>query len=217
MTVPSNVPDWRRRIARANTRTPSPRPAAPARRFMSSEGVVTSELEAPWHTRAGGTRPLLRLSILSYVAALAVSGQLAAIFTMMAIALMPFGLLIVIVFVMVDMMPGGRFIAGTLVGAGLRGSVNARHRTRAEAPGRQLTIASATGDTEELLVASSRRLPAGTGVRAIGPRIFGRRHAWFVRPAGGGLVASKGVGSAVFFAPVLFALSALTVFEAVAR
>jgi len=217
MTLPNNVPDWRTRIAQSTTRGSVQHPSSRDRGLMSAEGVVTSELEAPWHTRAGGTRALLHLSIVSYVVALAVSGQLAAIFTMMAISLMPLVVLIVIVFVMANMLPGVRFIAGALMGAGVRGVGSARRGPKVVAPGRQLTIAAPTGETEEVLVASSRRLPAGTHVKAIGPRLFGRRHAWFVRPAGSGLVASKGVASATLVAPLLFALAVLTLIEGVAR
>lgn len=215
MTVSNNVPDWRDRITQHQ---PSPvRSSEKSRGLWSTHGVVTSELEAHWHTRAGGSRALLHVSILSYAVALAVSGQLAALFTKLTAALLPLVMLVVIVFVIAGMVPGGRFIAGAVMGVGLRGLGGVRREPGPAAPGRQLTVAGRTGELEEVLVASSRRLPAGTSIRAFGPRILGRRHAWFVRSQGGRLVPSHGAVSAVVIAPPLFTLAALTLIEAVAR
>lgn len=217
MTVPNNVPDWRTRIAPTNSRIPSPRSADPAPGFMSTDGVITSEMEAPWHTRAGGTRAVLLLSLVTLFVTLTASGQLAAVFATAAIDLMPLALMIVIMLVIANILPGGRFIAGAIVGAGARSVASARHRPRVDVPGRQLTIACSTGHTEEVLVASARRLPAGTRLHAIGPRIFGRRHAWVVRLAGGGLILSRGVVRTVFVSSLLLVLSALSLLEGVAR
>ncbi|MEQ7845775.1 hypothetical protein [Nocardioides kribbensis] len=215
MTVSNDVPDWRDRIT---PHQPNPvRASMPAHGFWSAQGVVTSELEAHWHTRAGGTRALLHLSILTYIVALTVSGQLPALFTRVTIALLPLLLLVLVVFGIAGMLPGGRFIAGAVMGAGLRGPGGVRRHPGPAAPGRQLTLTGATGEVEEVLVANSRRLPAGARIRAFGPRIFGRRHAWFVRPEAGGLVASRGVVSAMLVAPPLFALSVLTLLEVVPR
>lgn len=215
MTHPNDVPDWRDRLT--HQATPVPASASrPSRGLWSSEGVVTSELEADWEVRAAGSRAVLRLSILTYVGSLAVSGELGALLTSFSVVVLPLVALVVVIVILVSLLPGGRFVAGALVGASVHGLSGARRGPRPNAPGRQITLAGPSGDVEEVLVASTRRLPAGTSVRAFGPRLLGRRHAWFVRPQGGGLVASRGAVAAVVVAPLLLLLSVLTLVGAVA-
>lgn len=217
MTVSNDMPDWRDRISRSSTRPNPDLHAVPQRKFWSTEGVVTSELEAPWYTHAGGTRGLLNLALLTYLAALAVSGQLAGIVTAILAWLAPLVALVLILVVLTRMLPGGGLISTALIGAGIRGVGGFHRHASPVAPGRQITLVRPPGDTEEVLVASSRRLPAGTPIRVIGPRLLGRRHAWFVRSLGGSLIASRGVTSSVVVSPVLLTLSALTLIMAVAR
>jgi hypothetical protein len=217
MTHPNDVPDWRDRLTH---RQPTPVPVSasgPSRGLWSSEGVVTSELEADWEVRAGGSRAVLRLSILTYLGSLAVSGQLGALVTSFSAAILPLVVLVAVLVVLVSLLPGGRFVAGALVASGVRGFSGARRRPGLNPPGRQITLAKPAGGVEEVLVASSRRLPAGTTVQAFGPRLLGRRHAWFVRPKGGGLVAARGAVSAVVVAPLLLLLSVVTLVGAVAQ
>lgn len=217
MTQPNDPPDWRDRITH---RQPAPVPvwaSRPSRGLWSTEGVVTSEREAVWETRAGGSRALLRLSVVAYLGALAVSGQLGALLTSFAVAVLPLVVLVVVIVVLASRLPGGRFVAGALAGVGVRGIAGAHRQPGPHAPGRQITLAGPSGEVEEVLVASSRRLPAGTTVQAFGPRLLGRRHAWFVRPQGGGLVASRGAVAAVVVAPMLLVLSALTLIGAMTQ
>lgn len=217
MTHPNDAPDWRDRLspgAPAPVHLPAPRSP---RAFWSAAGVVTSELEAAWESRAGGSRALLHLSVLTYVGSLAVSGQLGVLLTSLAVAVLPLVALVVVILVVLSLLPGGRFVAGALAAMGVRGVAGARRQPGPSSPGRQLTLASPSGEVEEVLVASSRRLPAGTTVRVFGPRLLGRRHAWFVRPEGGGLVTSRGALAAVAVAPALLVLSVLTLVGAVTR
>lgn len=215
MTFSNGVPDWRERIGPTHDQSPAPSPVV-SRGGWSTRGVVTSELEAPWYTRAGGARTLGCLSLLTYVVALAVAGRLAALATATVISLLPLLLLLSVFCVVVSMLPGGRFLAVAMLGVGLRGAGRARGNPGSTTPGRQLTLTGAAGEVEEVLVASSRRLPAGTSIRVFGPRLLGRRHAWFVRSQGG-LVPSRGVVPALVASAVLVALSAVTLLEAMVR
>ena len=172
MTHPNDVPDWRDRLTH---RRPTPVPVSasrPSRGLWSSEGVVTSELEADWEVRAGGSRAVLRLSILTYVGSLAVSGQLGALLTSLSVAVLPLVVLVVVLVVVASLLPGGRFVAGALVGAGVRGFCGARRRPGPNAPGRQITLAGPSGERRG---GAGRQLapPAGghdrPGLRAAAP------------------------------------------------
>lgn len=200
MTQHRPAPDWRTRVA--GRPAPYAAPRTGSRPLpLRVVGTVTSEAEAPWLARAGGTRLVLVSALVGLVVALAITGQLVPLVLAVVVLLLPLLVVLVMLFVLAGMVPGGRFLAGGMVGAGLRRAGSARLRAAISSPGRQLTVASGDGLTEEVLVASSRRLPAGTAVSAYGPRVLGRRHAWLVRPHHGGLVVARGVAGAALVAP----------------
>ena len=209
------VPDWRTRLTPARPPTHRPLPPTPQRQMFALDGVVTSELEAPWHECAGGTSELKWLAVGMLLLAMAVTGQLSALFTGLTMALVPVMLILLLTLALIRMLPGGRFFAGLALGGGLRSMRGQHHAPRAH-PGRQLTVETETGATEEVLVASTRRLPAGSRLRVLGPRLMGRRHAWLIRPASGGAVIGRGVISTALGAPLMLLVTLATLVSAVA-
>ncbi|WP_159623738.1 hypothetical protein [Ruania rhizosphaerae] len=177
--------------------------------------MVTSELEAPWYERAGGTTGLKWLAVGLLVLAMAVTGQITALFNALAMALVPVVLVLLVAMALIRMLPGGRFFTGLALGGGLR-AMRGHSQAPRTPPGRQLTVETRAGDTEEVLVASTRRLPAGSHIRVLGPRLMGRRHAWVIRPASEGTVLARGVLSTAILVPVILVLTLATFASGVA-
>ncbi len=224
MTNPlSGPPDWRSRVAGSGRNEPyvagsgrnqpsDPR-RAPSNQFVIT-GRVISESEAPWLHRAAGTRPLAFVLLVAVLLAALASGVLASIMAGVVAILLPFLLLFVLVAYVAGRIPGLRFLGGLASFGAWR--ARPPRAAAATVPGRQLLVSTADGRTEELMVASARRFPAGTEVTAFGPQLAGRRHVWAIRPTGHTFSWSRGVLPLMVFGAVaipmifLFAIAGLS-------
>lgn len=208
-------PDWRTRLAPSHSPTAQSLASTPRSRSFRVDGMVTSELEAPWHERAGGTREIKLLAALLLVLTMVVTGQISALFTAMTVALVPVLLVLLVAVALIRMLPGGRLFTGLALGGGLR-AMRGHPQVPRFSPGRQLTVETSSGDSEEVLVASTRRLPAGSRLRVLGPQFMGRRHAWLIRLASGGTVIGRGVISTVLGVPLMLSIALANLLTAVA-
>lgn len=184
-------PDWRRRVASATSATPRPPAPATGSGLLCGRGTVTSEQEAWWVRSAPGTGVVRFGCVLVGIAVLVATGALARFATGAAGALAPYAVLLVVLVMLLGAVP----VAGVVrlvLGLGLLGLRRAGGPGPAVAPGRQLTVATARGE-EEVVLATARRIPAGSRVTVLGPRWFGCRHAWAVRYGAGRLVVARGV------------------------
>lgn len=201
--APRRPRDWRTRAALSQpTAAPDrdaassfdvrPRPALrtrPASATVEAAGVVTSESPAPWVRDAPGTRIVRMASWLAIGTALLTTGVGSVLLaTLVGLLLVPLVLLVVIGLVARALGLGGSLLP-TLLSFGL---FRPRPRGRQGEPGSQLTVRRPDGSVEEWVLATSRRIPAGTPIRVWGPALAGRRSAWFLSVADGPIIATRG-------------------------
>lgn len=168
---------------------------------MMVQGVISSENEAPYVQRAGGTRVVKALAAVVIVISIGSAGVLDDLAASAIYLLLPLVIVFVLLAWLVRLIPGMTFLGGGLFTLALQG----RSRTATpQAPGRQVIVECADGRTEELLVAHPRRWLAGRQTTAWGPRLFGRRQVWVAQVSGMGPVVARGVPSAVFWAGLAF-------------
>lgn len=205
--------DWRARVGGGGPVRPAPRDTRgrSERGPLRTTGRVTSEVEAPWLARAGGTGAVRGVAVLVLLGVLLGSGAVGAVLGALVVLLLPFVLVFVVLAWFVGRVPGLPFLGGALLAGGLRAGARSGGGRAGPVPGRQVTLVHADGSSGELLVASSRRLPAGTLLRVWGPAVLGRRHVWAARFPGGMLVARGVVSAGVLAVLASCALLALAI------